>query len=250
MSYIITGGNEDQMMRAVIKSLIILTVMPFLWAIAGAAESGQKTERLEGEYTISVSGKEIGAEKFAVVISGDTVSSVSNLEFRNPGGGPKKIRLETKMEMDGNFVPRSYELKSDVDGQAGRIVGRFAPNQVIFEYTGGGRSDRSGLLLGKQFTVLDTNLFHHFIFLTRLFKYNNGPKPQTFDVVIPQEKDTGTLKMRELDKETILVKGKKVSAAHLLMDSGTVQIHLWVDSNHIPRKITVPDRGIEVLQTS
>jgi hypothetical protein len=249
MSYIISGGNEDSMMRVRGKSLVVFAMMPFLWAVARTAERGPKPERLEGEYTISVSGQEIGAEKYAVVISGDTASSVSTLEFRNPGGGPKKVRLESKMEMDANFIPRSYELKSDVDGQAGRIVGRFAPNQVIFEYTGGGRSDRSGLLLGKQFTVLDTNLFHHFIFLTRLFKYDSGSKPQSFDVVIPQEKDTGSLKIRELGRETILVRGKKVSTAHLLVDSGSLQIHLWVDDNHVPRKIAVPDRGIEVLRT-
>ncbi len=236
---------------AAAKSLIVLSTMLFLGtAASGAAEGGPKPSRLEGEYSIFASGKEIGSEKYTVLISAETVTSTSTVEFRNLGGGPKKVHLETKMEMDANYVPRSYELKSDVDGQNGRIVGQFSPNQVIFEYSGGGRSDRSGLLLGKQFTILDTNVFHHFIFLARLFNYDNGSKPQTFDVVIPQEKDTGTLKIRELNKESILIKGKKVSTVHLLVDSGTVQIHLWVDNNHIPRKIAVPDKEIEVQQSN
>jgi hypothetical protein len=35
---------------------------------------------------------------------------------------------------------------------------------------------------------------------------------------------------------------------HLLVDSGLLQIHLWVDADRIPRRISVPEKGIEVLQ--
>jgi hypothetical protein len=149
--------------------------------------------------------------------------------------------------MDGRYVPRSYELKSQVDGQAGTIRGTFAPRQVIFEYSGNGVSYRNGLLVGDRYTILDTNIFHHFIFLARLFKYGSKETPQDFEVVIPQDKDTGELKIKELDKETIAVGKKKISTTHLLVDSGSLQIHLWVDGEHTPRKIAVPDKGIEVL---
>jgi hypothetical protein len=149
--------------------------------------------------------------------------------------------------MDGRYLPRSYELKSDVDGQKGGIRSQFSPNQVIFEYSGGDRSQRSGLLLGDRVTVLDTNVFHQFIFLTRQFKYGGGATPQNSEVVIPQEKETGILKIRELGKENIVVKGKKYSTTHLRVDSDALQIHVWVDGNRIPRKIAVPDKQIEVI---
>lgn len=234
-------------MRAGGRGLIVVMTTAFVWlTFGGMIQKGAKVSREEGEYKIFASGREIGAEKYAVVASANGVTSTSFLEFRNPGSGPQRIRLETKLEMDGNYVPRSYDLKSEVDGQKGSIIGQFAPNQVIFEYSGGGRSVRNGLLLGNRFTVLDTNVFHHFIFLARLFKYGAGANPQTFDVVIPQEKDTGTLKIRELNKETIVSKGKKVNTTHLLVDSGALQIHLWVDNERVPRKIAVPDKGIEV----
>ncbi len=238
-------------MRAGCRYLPAVTTMAFIWlTFGGTPQKGPKVSRQEGEYKIFASGKEIGTEKYAVVAAADAVTSTSTLEFRNLGSGPQKIHLETKLEMDGNYLPRSYELISEVDGQKGSILGQFAPNQVIFEYSGGGRSIRNGLLLGNRFTILDTNIFHHFIFLARLFKYNSGANPQTFEVVIPQEKDTGTLKVRELNKEAILIKGKKVNTVHLLIDSGALQIHLWVDSERIPRKIAVPDKGIEVQQSN
>ncbi len=228
-----------------------VAAMALVWLpFGGTPQKSPKVSREEGEYRISAAGKEIGVEKYAMVASGNAVTSTSILEFRNPGSGPRKIQLETKLEMDENYLPRSYELKSEVDGQKGSILGQFAPNQVIFEYAGGGRSVRNGLLLGNRFTILDTNVFHHFIFLTRLFKYNGGANPQSFEVVIPQEKDTGTLKIKELNKETLVIKGKKISTVHLLVDSGALKIHLWVDGNRVPRKIAVPDKGIEVLHNN
>ena len=44
-----------------------------------------------------------------------------------------------------------------------------------------------------------------------------------------------------------MIKGKKAGVNHLLLDSGSLQIHLWIDNERIPRKISVPDKGIEVL---
>jgi len=233
-------------MRRNRKFMAGLAASAFLLLPAGVAVE-KKATRLEGEYHIVSSGREIGVEKYVIETSADGVKSSSLLDFNNPGAGPKKASLETRLETDEQYVPRSYELKSEVDGEKGTIRGSFAPNQAIFEYSGKGVSVRNGLLVGNRYTILDTNVFHHFIFLARLFKYNDGKTPQVFEVLIPQDKDTGTVRITELNKETILIKGKKAGAHHLLLDSGTLQIHLWVDSERIPRKISIPDKGIEVL---
>jgi len=227
--------------------LIALAALAFSSPASGGTEDDKKASRQEGEYKIYASGREIGVEKYLIVTAADSVASSSTLEFRNPGEGPKKVLIETKLEADAQYVPRSYELKSEVDGQKGNIRGSFAPNQAIFEYSGNGVSIKNGLLVGDRYTVLDTNTFHHFIFLTRLFKYGAGDKPQKFDVIIPQEKDTGTLQIRELDKEAILVRGKKVNTTRLLVDSGALQIQLWVNNDRVPLKIAVPEKGIEVI---
>jgi len=56
---------------------------------------------------------------------------------------------------------------------------------------------RSGLLLGDKFLVLDTNVFHHFVFIARLFDFNSKDKSQSMQVVIPQEMDKGILKNQQ-----------------------------------------------------
>ena len=228
---------------------LTLVIYPLLTTVVALA-ADKKVSRLQGEYRIYVSGKEIGVEKYLLATSGDSVMSSSILDFRNPDEASQKVSLETKLEMDGKYVPRSYELKSNVNGQKGNIRGSFSPNQAIFEYSGNGASIRNGLLVGDRYTILDTNIFHHFIFLSRLFNYDSGEKTQTFEVLIPQEKDTGTLKIRALAKETIVVQGKKFSVSHLVVDTGAIRIQLWVDGEHVPRKIAVPDKGIEVLHNN
>lgn len=237
-------------MTSSMKSKLIFGVTAFsvLLAWHGRAMGGaKKAAREEGEYKIYVAGQEIGTEKYVLVTAVDKVTSSSTSSFSGAGDKRQKVMLETKLEMDAQFAPKTYELRSEVAGEKGSVRGSFAPNQVIFEYDRNGVSARSGLLVGSRYTILDTNTFHHFIFLARLFNYDGGDKPQTFDVVIPQEKDIGTLKIKELGKETTVLGGKKISATHLLIDSGSLQIHLWVDGRHIPIKIALPDKGIEVL---
>jgi hypothetical protein len=215
---------------------------------AGLDEKSAPTE--EGTFQISVQGEKIGTEKFSVAIAGDSASSSCLLDFRNPANTRQRVRLESKLEMDGHFRPRGYSLRSDVDGKKGAIVGTFPPKQVILEYGHEGKPKKTGLLVGTDYTILDTNIFHHFVFLVRLFKFDNQEAVQRFEVVIPQAADTGVLKASELEKETLVVGSKKTECHHLLLDSGSVSIHLWVDKQRILRKIAIPSLSLEVTRTS
>jgi hypothetical protein len=231
------------------SGIVVGCVAALFYLVPGIAGAGEKKPaREEGEFRIYAAGKEIGSEKYILVLSEGTANSNSIVEFRNPGDRHQKVQLETKLQMDGNYVPKVYQFKSNVDGQRGAINGEFSPHQVMFEYLGSGEPRKGGLLVGDQYTLLDTNVFHHFIFLARLFKYGGKEKDQKFEVVIPQEQDNGVLKISEVGRESITVRGKRVDAHHLKADSGSVVIHLWVDGQKILHRITVPSKQIEVLR--
>jgi hypothetical protein len=226
-----------------------MAVLATSWPVFGVRlEDQKKISQLEGEYQIFLSGRVIGSEKYVIYEAGDIITSNGSLEFRSPGKDNQKVSVETKLDMDAQFRPRRYELKSEVDGKSGTIRGEFSPDQVLFVYSGGGVSTRSGLLVGEQYTILDTNAFHHFIFLCRLFKYGMPAMPQTFEVVIPQEKETGKVTIIEIGKEEVLLSGKTMSLTHLAIDSGMVRIQIWVDEEHLPVKIALPEKGIEVVR--
>jgi hypothetical protein len=216
---------------------------------APAFAAAQKGINESGEFKIYAGGREVGAEKYAIVGTGDAVTSTSTLQFRNPGESHQKITLESKLEMNARFVPKTYSLKSDVEGKVGTIAGEFAPNQAMFLYdTGTGEPRKSGLLVGNEYSLLDTNIFHHFVFLARLFNYDRKDKPQRFEVVVPQEQESGFVSISALGKEDLDVRGKKLDTHHLQIDSGALKIQMWVDNQRIVQKITVPGRGIEVLR--
>jgi hypothetical protein len=231
------------------KVITVCVAVLFSLVRASGAPSDRKGNQEAGEFKISLSGKEIGSEKYVVVTSQDSIQSTSVISFRNPQNVQQKINLETKLAMTRRFTPLSYELRGDVGGKKGTIIGKFSPNQAIFEYSGSGESTRRGLLVGDQYTVLDTNVFHHFVFLARLYMDRGKSGPDRYEVVIPQENESGFLKITELDRGTIPVGGRKIKTRHLRVDSGSVQIELWVDDQGMLRKISVPARQIEVVRS-
>jgi hypothetical protein len=231
------------------RLIVAIIVLLLLLGVSAVLAKDQKNANESGEFIISMAGKVIGEEKYEIVLSGEAAASTSILEFQNPSND-QKIQFETRLEMNANYLPQKYLLKSNVGGKKGSITGEFAPNQVMFQYSSeSGPGRKSGLLVGNKYTLLDTNVFHHFIFLARLFNYNDN-KPQRFEVVILQEQESGVLSITLAGKETLIVHNKKTETRRLRVDTGSVQINLWVDNQKILQKISVPDKGLEVIRKS
>jgi hypothetical protein len=224
---------------------VLVILLGFVLQVSAA---DKKPGREEGEFRIRVGGEEIGGEKFIIVNAGESVSSTSVLDFRSPGD-KQRVQMESRLEMTARFVPTNYQLKSEVDGKKGMITGEFSPNQAIFQYTGpSGQPRKAGVLVGKEFTILDTNLFHHFVFLARLFDFDSKEQIQRFEVVIPQETDSGVLSIRQSGREQIQVHGKKIDARRLQVDSGALVMQMWVDNQHVLYRIAVPSKELEVVR--
>lgn len=206
-----------------------------------------KGRREESQFDIYVDGKEIGYEKFSILASSSGIESRSFLSFRDPGKTGKKVQIETELSTDGKWMPRAYRLNSDVEGQKGTITGSFAPGEATFEYTGSGRPLRRGLPVGDRYIILDTNVFHHFVFLARLYDLRAGGTKQ-IEAVVPQELDGGKLKVSEAGVEMVPIHGKEMTLHRINADTGMLLIHLWVDDNQVLYKIALPAKKIEVIR--
>jgi hypothetical protein len=213
--------------------------------LAQGAEEAPRRE--ESQFDIYVAGKEIGSEKFSIFSSADTIETKSVVNFHDPGGKHKKVRMETQLSMDSQFLPRAYQLRTDVEGQKGMVTGTFVPGEANFEYKGSGNPLKRGLLVGPRYVILDTNVFHHFIFIARLFNLRSG-SAQSIEAVIPQELERGKLKVSEVGMERMSIHGKKMELHHLKADSGVLLIELWIDDQKIVYKIALPAKKIEVIR--
>jgi hypothetical protein len=227
-------------------------LLAFAWLLFGfqAPIIHAKEEKLrpeEAQLKIFMDGKEIGKEDFSISVSGDSINSRSVVEFRTLGGKRQKVQLESQLSTDSFYQPRSYQLRTNVSGQKGTINGAFGKSEATFTYRGSGNPRQRGLLVGDNYTVLDTNIFHHFIFIARLFDLSSG-KEQSIEVVIPQELDGGFLKIRKAGIDRQKIGGRNMDLHHLRADSGLLQIDLWMDDQHTLYKIAVPARRIEVFR--
>jgi hypothetical protein len=224
----------------------LILIVPML-LLPFALTADETPRREESRFDIYVDGKEIGFEKFSILTSSAGVDSTSVVSFRDPGKTHKKVRMETQLSMDGHFLPHSYQLRTDVEGQKGTITGTFVPGEAIFDYKGSGKPMRRGLLIGDRCLLLDTNVFHHFIFVARLFDLRAGGT-QAVEAVIPQELDGGKLKVSEAGLERLSIRGKKMDLHRLNADSGMMLINLWIDDQKILYKIAFPAKKIEVIR--
>jgi hypothetical protein len=227
----------------------VLVFLTSCWAaflpLHGEENSGS---REQSQFSIYIDGKEAGREKFTIMTSAESVHSSSDMEFREPVKNGRKMKIETQMTMDAKFLPQSYQLKTDTNGTKGMIVGSFTPGQAMFEIQGGGNTRKSGLLVADQYSILDSNIFHHFVFIVRSFAFDAGKKIQSFNVIVPQEMDVGVLRVSDLGLEKTSLRGKEKELHHLRADSGQVLIDLWVDKQKILRKIAIPSKRVEAIR--
>jgi hypothetical protein len=240
-----SNRSRSNRINSAFYTLLFLLSLTFLLPLVFG--QSKRMAREEGQFDILVGGKEIGREKFTIISSLDSVSSNSIVDFRDPSNRHQSVRLETHLDMNGEYVPQAYRLETNVDGQKGTIAGAFLPNEATFEYQGSANPRKRGLPVGDRYIVLDTNVFHHFIFVARLFDFSAG-KSQSIEAVIPQELDGGMLKVSDAGVENISAKGKKLSLHHLKVDTGMLQIDLWVDDQRVLYKIALPVKQIEVIR--
>lgn len=201
-----------------------------------------------GRFDIFVNGKQIGQEKFSLQTSPDSIRSESVVTFRNSDKGGQSVRIESKLKMNDQYMPQTYEVRTDIDGQKVLVEGTFIPGQASFKHLMHGVARKSGLLLDDYYVVMDTNVFHHFIFVGRLFDFSSPGQAQSLDVVIPQEMDTGVLIIRDAGVQKTSVRGKDKELRRLKVDSGSLLIDLWLDDQHLLQKISLPGKNIDVIR--
>lgn len=232
---------------AALLLLVGFGLIPPLLSLPLALKAEEAPQREESKFDISVDGKGIGSESFSILSSADAVESKSIVSFRDPGKTSKKVKMETQLSMDSRFLPRGYQLRTDVEGQKGAITGTFTPGEAIFDYKGIGNPMRRGLPVGDRYILLDTNVFHHFIFVARLYDLRKGGT-QAVEVVIPQELDGGKLKVSDVGLERLSIRGEKMDLHHLSVDSGMLLLDLWIDDQKILYKISLPAKKIDVIR--
>ena len=141
----------------------------------------------------------------------------------------------------------SYEIgqESGPNKTKARVTFKGAMSDAVYE--SGKETDARQIDLKKDVLVLDDNVFHQYIILAKRYDFAKGGV-QEFSAFVPQQFIAGGVSISDKGMEAVQVLNQQLKLQHLLVDTGELQISLWLDDRHNLRKLAVPKSGVEVVR--
>ena len=201
-----------------------------------------------GTFRIYFGGAEIGQEKFQITESGSSVKASAETRLTIEREKEKvSFLIRPVLEFSRFFEPVSYEIgqESGPNKTKARITFKGAKSDAVYE--SGKETDARQIDLQKDVLVLDDNVFHQYIILARRYDFAKGGV-QEFSAFVPQQFIAGGVSISDKGMEAVQVLNQNLKLQHLLVDTGELQISLWLDDRHSLRKLAVPKSGVEVVR--
>ncbi|MGH9427167.1 MAG: hypothetical protein ACRD2L_12795 [Terriglobia bacterium] len=201
-----------------------------------------------GAFRIYFSGAEIGQEKFQITESGQSVKASAETRLTIERDKEKvSFLIRPVLEFNRFFEPVSYEIvqESGLNKTKARVTFRGPMSDAVYE--NGKETDTRQIDLQKDVLVLDDNVFHQYIILAKRYDFARGGI-QEFSAFVPQQFIAGGVSVSDKGMEAVQVLSQTLKLQHLLVDTGELQISLWLDDRHNLRKLAVPKSGVEVVR--
>ena len=226
-----------------------------------------------GRFRIFFAGKEIGQEDFEISGSAKHFKASSRTQLTisredpdpppeyldeedleelppaaaRPPAEPVTFRIHSTLRFNELFEPEAYEVVQDAGPNRMRAKVQFLPDRSRVSYVSDEGTDQRRIELKKDVTVLDDNVFHHYLILSKRYDLCRGGIQQ-FSAFVPQQFLTGRISVSEAGKEEIEVEGQPYRLRRFLVDTGELKVNLWLDGDLRLKKLAIPDSEIEVVR--
>jgi len=243
--------------RGIVRTSVFVGFAIWLWAGVTAPAQNKKSGSAapllysgneSGTFRIYFSGAEIGQEKFQITESGGSVKASAETHLTIEREKEKvSFLLRPVLEFNRFFEPVSYEIgqESGPNKTKAHVTFKGAMSDAVYE--SGTERDARQIDLQKDVLVLDDNVFHQYIILAKRYDFAKGGV-QEFSAFVPQQFIAGGVSVSDKGMETVQVLNQNLKLQHLLVDTGELQISLWLDDRHNLRKLAVPKSGVEVVR--
>ncbi|MEW5978521.1 MAG: hypothetical protein AB1898_22220 [Acidobacteriota bacterium] len=203
----------------------------------------------EGTFKILFAGEEVGEERFRIQSEGQRLKADAEISLTmERENGRVTFRLLPVLEFTPVFEPLNYEITQEAGDNRSRARVQFGVeghSSVTYEI--GKERDQREIELKNDVAVLDDNVFHHYILLTRRFDFVKGGA-QEFSAFVPQQFLSGAVKVVDQGFEEVKVGESSLSLQHLSVDTGELQIDLWLTDQGKLERIAVPKSNVEVIR--
>jgi len=199
-----------------------------------------------GVFEILSGQHRIGTESFRIRPDGPRWEVSGELQLEPSGGG--KVSVVSKLELDSALRPVSY-LREQKSPKAGKLAVQFgSPETNLVSSAGTGDPlEQVFYLPSTDLAVLDTNFFHHYTLLLRLYDSARGGA-QPFNVFVPQEALPGAIQLELMGKESVSTGGQSRELNHYRAVTEQLQIELWATPEGAIYRLAIPQADLEVVR--
>lgn len=176
-----------------------------------------------GRFTIKQNGKTIGTEEFSIRTKdkGYTVEGRTRLDGDT-------TTLTSRMELDENLIPTTYEYSRGVKGSIRVKVDTKASSELII--TENGKDSDTNFYYPPGASIVDNNFFHHYLILL----YRIKSAEQSLAIFVPQDMQVGLAKVKSTGKNTYE------------LEVGAVKLEATVDESGRLLRLAVPAAKVVV----
>ena len=225
-----------------------------------------------GRFRIFFAGEEIGHEDFDISGSANRIKASSRTQLTitrddpveppeyldeedyeefpppdRPPAEPVTFRIQSTLRFNDLFEPEDYEVVQDAGPNRMSAKVRFLPDRSRVSYISDEGVDRKRIELKKDVTVLDDNVFHHYLILSKRYDLCRGGL-QEFSAFVPQQFLAGGISVYEVGKEEVEIEDQPHWLRRFLVDTGEFKVNFWLDSDLKLKKLTIPDSEVEVFR--
>ena len=213
-------------------------------AIAPLLYSGNES----GSFRIMFGGEEIGLEKFEITEGADGIRATGEIRLTVEREGSKvTFLIHPLLHFSRFFEPISYEVTQESGPNRTKAQVNFKEGGSEAVYESGKEKESRQINLKKDVTVLDDNVFHQYIILAKRYDFQKGGI-QELSAFVPQQFIAGGVSISDKGLASVEVGKNTMKLQHLLVDTGELQISLWLNEKHDLLKLAVPKSNVEVIR--
>jgi hypothetical protein len=202
----------------------------------------------QGSFKIFFGGELIGEEKFQIGAEATNYKAWAEIHLTLERGKDKvTFNIKPSLQFTKFFEPLTYKVLQEAGDNHMKASIHFKPETSQALYETGQETDSREIKLSGDVVVLDDNVFHHYVLLAKRYDYSKSGV-QEFSAFVPQQFLAGSISVADQGFENIQLGNKTLSLQHLLVDTGDIQISLWLNKQHELQKISVPKSNVDVLR--
>ena len=202
----------------------------------------------QGSFKIFFGGELIGEERYQISAEATNYKAWAEIHLTLERGTDKvTFNIKPTLQFTRFFEPLSYKVLQEAGDNRMKASIHFRPESSQAVYETGQETDSREIKLSEDVMILDDNVFHHYVLLARRYDYLKAGV-QEFSAFVPQQFLAGSISIADKGFEQIQLGNKTLSLQHLLVDTGEIQISLWLNEHHELQKISVPKSNVDVLR--